>query len=331
MKPQLNPYSWNDKAHLLFVDQPVGTGLSHSAVRDMSMTETAMANNILEFFTRFYELNPQFKNRKLFLSGESFAGNYLPHISKALVERAPAYIDFQGVAIGNGWTNPALQWAQHAKFGFAPENVKFTMMTQAMYDEIQPKLEMCQKVLPQTPSHARFQFGFFCNYWNSQVCSANKGINVYDIRKTCVTPMCYDLSKITDFMNSDVVRNELQMDRVWDPCGGEAGGVIARLEYSSNAAPSLIPALEKGLPVLIYSGEFDFACNWMGGDAWTKDLKWSGQTEFAKQEMVPESTYGFARIYKNFKFLKFSNAGHMVPLDQPEAALQMINKFMGFN
>ena len=39
----------------------------------------------------------------------------------------------------------------------------------------------------------------------------------------------------------------------------------------------LAPLLDDGIPVLIYNGDKDYICNWMGGLAWTDALEWTGQ------------------------------------------------------
>jgi len=83
--------------------------------------------------------------------------------------------------------------------------------------------------------------------------------------------------------------------------------------------------LEKGLRVVVYSGDLDLICNWFGGFAWTNALRWSGAEEFNKAEMKVwkngKISAGEAKTYKNFTFVRVYNAGHMVPHDQPESAL----------
>ena len=37
---------------------------------------------------------------------------------------------------------------------------------------------------------------------------------------------------------------------------------------------------------------------------------------------------GRLRSYKNFKFLQVYDAGHMVPMDQPQAASEMLNSWL---
>ncbi|KAJ1473940.1 hypothetical protein T484DRAFT_1834188 [Baffinella frigidus] len=38
--------------------------------------------------------------------------------------------------------------------------------------------------------------------------------------------------------------------------------------------------LEAGIRVLIYAGEMDYICNYMGNKAWTLALPWAGPTAF---------------------------------------------------
>ena len=84
---------------------------------------------------------------------------------------------------------------------------------------------------------------------------------------------------------------------------------------------------------MIYAGDVDYICNWLGNKKWVKDLEWEGKENFNLDEDKPWNlttgeTMGRIRAYKNFKFLQVYNAGHMVPMDQPQAASQMLNAFL---
>ncbi|CAL1385710.1 unnamed protein product [Linum trigynum] len=49
-----------------------------------------------------------------------------------------------------------------------------------------------------------------------------------------------------------------------------------------------IPALlESGIKVLIYAGEYDLICNWLGNSNWVDGMKWSGQRKFQAAASVP--------------------------------------------
>ena len=102
-------------------------------------------------------------------------------------------------------------------------------------------------------------------------------------------------------------------------------------DWMTNLGTKVTDILNEGLDVLVYSGDKDFICNWRGGEAWTHQVEWSGKDEFNKQEYSEWSTdnreAGALKTYENLKFLRVYEAGHMVPMNQPEAALKMLQQF----
>ena len=86
-----------------------------------------------------------------------------------------------------------------------------------------------------------------------------------------------------------------------------------------------------------YATVADFICNWMGNKAWYLGLKWDGQSVVNSTPdhpwVVNGKTAGIARTalvepgVGYFTFLQVHNAGHMVPMNQPENALAMVEQF----
>merc|ERR1719211_722047 len=91
--------------------------------------------------------------------------------------------------------------------------------------------------------------------------------------------------------------------------------------------------LNNGIRVLIYAGDQDYICNWLGNQAWTQELEWPHQADFVKTApanwTVDGAPAGTKQSSNGFTFLRVFDAGHMVPLDQPKVALEMINEFIG--
>ncbi len=81
-----NPYSWNNNSNIVFIDQPRGTGFS--TVKDFKyvITENQVAKDFYEFLVKFLEIYPEYKGRDLFITGESYAGHYIPRISSYIVK-----------------------------------------------------------------------------------------------------------------------------------------------------------------------------------------------------------------------------------------------------
>ncbi len=153
--------------------------------------------------------------------------------------------------------------------------------------------------------------------------------NIYDIRRKCdVPPLCYDFSDVDQFLNRADVQKELGVEgRHWVSCNMKVHLALF-FDFEVNAAPLVTNILSKNIPVLIYNGDKDYICNWEGGREWVDNLQWEHSKEF-KNAKYRKYKGGELKSYKNFTFMRIYDAGHMVPMDQPEVALTMINRFIG--
>jgi len=102
-----NKSAWNNNAHVLFIDQPLGTGFSFAnSVFDHRINEHQVSLDFFNFLINFYNKYPEFKHRELYLAGESFAGHYIPAIANFLHATKIKIVRPDGIMIGNGWVDP---------------------------------------------------------------------------------------------------------------------------------------------------------------------------------------------------------------------------------
>lgn len=98
---KLRETSWNKLANVLFLESPTGVGFSYDTklINVHTDDSTAEENHLAlkSFFTKF----PQYKNNALYLSGESYAGVYLPTLG--VLADADPDLNLKGIAIGNGY------------------------------------------------------------------------------------------------------------------------------------------------------------------------------------------------------------------------------------
>ena len=87
---------------------------------------------------------------------------------------------------------------------------------------------------------------------------------------------------------------------------------------------ALARTLEAGVPVTLYYGKTDTACDYVGGLAMASTIEWAGKEGFNQQPMQPLELGGVeagqVKSFGGLTFLQVENAGHMVPLDQPAAS-----------
>jgi len=99
--------SWVKVANMLYIDQPVGVGLTNGNyfVDD----EETIAWDMVDFMNKFYEMYPDFKASDLYLSGESYCGRYIPHIAKGFYDSQE--IPIKGIFLGNAIVDLIEQWS----------------------------------------------------------------------------------------------------------------------------------------------------------------------------------------------------------------------------
>ncbi|KAI0327526.1 alpha/beta-hydrolase [Cubamyces sp. BRFM 1775] len=97
-----NPYSWNTLADTIWIDQPVGTGFSTSDTHGYVADEDQMAEDFLGFLRNLVKIFPSLATRPLYLTGESYAGTYIPYIVKHLFAQEKSPVNLRKFAIGDG-------------------------------------------------------------------------------------------------------------------------------------------------------------------------------------------------------------------------------------
>jgi cathepsin A (carboxypeptidase C) len=278
-----NAQSWNKVSNLLYVDQPVGTGFSRcSSIFHYDSTEDEIAANIKTFLDGFLVANPEFRGRDFFITGESYAGHYIPAIAYHFVKEIPAGslgLNFKGIAIGNGWVDPVVQYPQYAEFAYENNMVSFEM-----YLTLKASFAECVNLINNGKTQDDQVYALeVCQLTMASILGnpLAPSFNVYDIRKKCdVPPLCYNLSNSDRFLNNATIQAKLGVTgRYWVECDKLVHLALTG-DWLNNLAAKMQAVLETGLSVLVYSGDKDFVCNWRGGEAWTNAVQWTGQTEF---------------------------------------------------
>lgn len=148
------------------------------------------------------------------------------------------------------------------------------------------------------------------------------GLNPYDIRIPCdQPPLCYDMSHITKWLNLPSTKKALNVDEKhshsWQTCNF---GINLKFhtDWMKDFSPYVADLLDAGVPALIYAGDVDFVCNYLGNRAWVLGLEWSGKDDFNSAEEHDWKGKGLARTAKGLTWLQVFDAGHMVPSDQPQ-------------
>lgn len=348
---QHNPFGWHESVDVLFVDQPVGTGFSFSTNEtEFAHNQDEMAQNFLSFFIDFVKLFPQYRNYNLWLAGESYAGIYIPYIATAMLQAPDAPAKLAGLLIGNGWIDPMNQYPAYIDFAVANGLLSGNFLTDARQKEAQ-----CIAALRAQQGTQSVITNPVCesivDYVTAQSTQGKKPcLNLYDIRYTddadapadsCGMAWPRQLKQVQKYLNTDQVRaalhvspNSLQTNAT-PPAWKECENKVSKNFNGQTSAPSvvLLPSLLQKVKVLLFNGDKDFLCNYIGTEYMIGNLSWNGAQGFDADTktyrwLVNGSVAGQLKTSRNLTYLRVFNSSHMVPYDWPAASLSMLNLFL---
>jgi carboxypeptidase C (cathepsin A) len=101
--------------HTVFIDQPLNVGFSYQKDQSKPLVSSARqaADHLLNFLSNLYNQWPALKKSPLYITGESFAGHYIPAFASKILNNNTflnaTKIVLEGIAIGDGWTDPQNQ------------------------------------------------------------------------------------------------------------------------------------------------------------------------------------------------------------------------------
>ncbi|EAN77533.1 serine carboxypeptidase III precursor, putative [Trypanosoma brucei brucei TREU927] len=345
-----NTYSWNNHAYVIYIDQPAGVGFSYADKADYDKNEAEVSEDMYNFLQAFFGEHEDLRENDFFVVGESYGGHFAPatayRINQGNKKGEGIYIPLAGLAVGNGLTDPYTQYASYPRLAWdwCKEVLGSPCVSSFVHVMMSAMVPACQSTISACDADNSSSADSSCKL-SRVTCGpmvalfSATGLNVYDIRKTCDGPLCYNTTGVDNFMNREDVQRSLGVDPMtWQACNMEVNLMFA-VDWFKNFNYTISGLLEDGVRVMIYAGDMDFICNWIGNKEWTLALQWSGSEEFVKAPGTPFSSIdgsaaGLVRSVSSntssmhFSFVQVYGAGHMVPMDQPAAASTIIEKFM---
>ncbi|KAG0227146.1 Cell death protease [Mortierella sp. GBA43] len=331
-KLTINKGGWHEFANVVYLDQPVGTGLSY--------TSQQLLGSLPEFFKIF----PERAKDDLYITGESYAGTYIPYFAKGILDHnanVPAgemAYNIKGIAIGNGWIDPLHQYTSYIPF-----IIEHKVATPAMLADLSTQLVRCMDDIREhdiiTQERCEMLVQTILEYTVTGEDPAKKCMNQYDIRDKDVYPQCgllwpYELPLMKDYLTREEVKAALHASNAQEPWTECSGRVSTALRFdNSPPAITLLPGILEKINVMLFSGDQDLICNHVGTEYLISNMTWQGAQGFQDTPLfhwtVDSVPAGEWRQDRNLTYVKVFNASHMVPYDAPLVALDMINRFMG--
>ncbi|XP_065871924.1 serine carboxypeptidase-like 40 [Euphorbia lathyris] len=336
----LNKFSWNNVANVLFVESPAKVGYSYSnRTLDYSTYGDGLtaADNYM-FVVKWLERFPEYKDRDLYIGGESYSGHYVPQLANLILQHNIEFpnfptINLKGIIIGN----PALNletdvegmfdyFAGHGLCSLENiQDVKHNCKFTAERNDSLPCLNAIFKTYINVNDIDIYSiFSPVCNSLSQAASSNNKIASVEVIDPCSIYYVYVYLNKVE--VQAAMHANTTNLDHPWAPCSDE---VIDQWKEKPNSVlPLLKQFMDKGLKVWLFSGDQDAKIPFLATQYSIKTLNLTTKAEwyawFSNGEVG-----GYAEEYTgNLTFATVRGAGHEVPYYQPGRALTIFQSFI---
>jgi len=145
---------------------------------------------------------------------------------------------------------------------------------------------------------------------------------------SAVTPSCID-DRFARYLNNNTVRRAIHIK----PNSPEWGICSTGIGYKPQLAdlkPQFLELIERKLnPIIIYSGDIDFVCNFESSEWFVDSLNLPVVKKFQKWT-VGDQTAGFVKRFEHgVSFVTVKGAGHMVPEDKPTQMIEIVKELIG--
>lgn len=342
-----NPFSWNKIANILYLESPAGVGYSYSDDKNYATDDDHVAEDNYKALQSFFVKFPNFTKNEFFIIGESYGGIYVPTLS-LLVAIGTAKINFTGFAVGNGISSFALNDQSLIYFGYyhglfgedlwrdlttnccdkgtcnfynstsetcaMMVNVAFSIVYNSGLNEYALYLD-CEG---SNRGYERAMSHLFKNFWKKS--NAHKSLGE--------VPPCIDSAAQTKWLNRGDVRKALHIPDTlppWDLCSDVVGQNYTTLYLTVKEL--YLKLLSLGLRALVYNGDTDMACNFLGDQWFVEELGIQASTKY-QTWLHNDQVAGFYQIFGNITYLTVKGAGHMVPQWAPGPAFHMFKSFI---
>jgi len=333
-----NPYAWNQIANVLYLESPAGVGFSLNPNGEQ-FNDNKTAEDNYQFLLNWFVEFSEFADNEFWVTGESYGGVYVPMLGELIMKNQDSSPNatrlaqnFQGIMVGNPYVNnddnsDVEYYKYHAltdlqgRGGDGPGTFN-------LYDILVDN-DPCSAIL--LSEYVRFPV-------NDRVSSLLQDFKHGKQRRYVPNPSPCINSYVTKYLNLEDVKEAIGANTKvhWELCGGPF------YEQGSFSTVSIYKELviKYNRKVLVYSGDADTVCNFIGTERWAAQLGLSPEQSWRswvyKRPSLPKNQEfpqigGFGVNYKEgFTYITVKGAGHMVPWFQPGPAYEFFMQFLRY-
>ncbi|CAK4066423.1 unnamed protein product [Aphanomyces euteiches] len=341
-----NPYAWNRRANMVFLESPAGVGFSQPVLNASDYKDDVTASRAREFLVEFLQMYPEYKGREFYITGESYAGMYIPFLVDQLLAKPVDGLALTGFAVGNPYTDQKIDDSSYMDYYYSHGLISIESYRSIQQTCSPDELWLCQdgyagcspacsKVYAETLAsmdaaklNPYYILGDICLLQGNET----KALKYHKIRPLThrgLTGPCVDTFTQLYLSQAKVQEAIHAPEMEWVDCSD----IVTELYTSSlTVLDKYVDILKADLKVLVYSGDADSIVNFIGTQRWmTSGLNLTVREKWEAWFGPDKQLAGYTETYTNLTFKTIKGAGHMVPTTRPLHGLFMFECFVFSN
>lgn len=306
-------------------------------------TTGGAAPNFWKTLQGFMGAFPQYSRNGFHFSSESYGGHYGPIFNEYIEEQnaknisGAHKISLETVLIGNGWYDPLLQYQAYYNYTVFPGNTyDYSPFNASVQAQFYNNLYGAGNCVDQVKDCAARGLNAICEAADNfcanlveNVYDIYLGRDEYDMRE--LTPDPFPYSFYVPYLNSPEVQAAIGAFQNFSE-SSEAVYEAFTATGDDNREYGTVSALRKlisqNVTVMLYAGDADYNCNWLGNEAVSKEVNapsfsCAGYTNLTTSDSL---VHGQVKQAGKFSFVRVYESGHEVPFYQPLASLEMFER-----
>ncbi|KAL2532022.1 Serine carboxypeptidase-like 25 [Abeliophyllum distichum] len=344
----LNKFSWNKLANLLFLETPAGVGFSYSNTSSdhLNTGDRRTAKDSLQFLIRWMKRFPRYKNRDVYLTGESYAGHYVPQLAREIVNHnanAKHKINLKGFMVGNAVTDnyydnlgTVTYWWSHAMISDKTYHQLISTCDFSRHKESNECESLYYYAMDQEFGNID-QYNIYappCNNSDGSTSANSRTMHLphrphrvfrelsgYDPCTEKYAEIYYNRPDVQKALHANTTRIPYK----WTACSETLN------RNWNDTDDSILPIyrdlIVAGLRIWVFSGDVDSVVPVTATRYSLAQLKLATTIPWYPW-YVKKQVAGWTEVYKGLTFATVRGAGHEVPLFKPRAAFQLLKSFL---
>ncbi|CAK7346132.1 unnamed protein product [Dovyalis caffra] len=337
----------NMVSNIIYLDSPCGVGISYSKNENKYINDDLQtAADTHKFLLKWFQLYPEFVTNPFYVSGESYAGIYVPTLAAEVVKGIKAgqkpiinFEEVQRTCKGN-YQNLS------DNCGDSIYKIDQRILGLNLYDILEPcyhdpesdqhgkgntssNLPISFQQLGVTDRPLKVRKRMFGRAWPFWAFEKDGYFPMWSELAVQGSVPCINDEVATIWLNDESVRKAIHAEPKsvagpWEICS-------SRIVYGFGAG-SMLPYHQnlttQGYRALIYSGDHDMCVPFTGTQAWTRSLGYKIVDEWrawSSNEQIAGYLQGYAH---NLIFLTIKGAGHTVPEYKPRESLDFYKRWL---